>query len=260
VLAGVATLSTAFAQTADEEETSADTTQAPTEVPDDAEDAPAADSDDGAPEEPAVETPETSDTEAPDTTAPETTVTPAPTSTGPRLSFNDEPPPPPVLLERLPPRFSYELAVQVTYGTISYWADTMGAGWPGLGARVGWGRNFGAHRVGANFAFALEGPVTINWTWAMEPSATWDYISPKGFATGASIGPALLVHSGFIRGEPDLTHAFGVAPSAAVRFGYSQTWTRIGRRFFVMLEPKLRYVNELPNPVVTLIIGSGRGY
>jgi hypothetical protein len=59
--------------------------------------------------------------------------------------------------------------------------------------------------------------------------------------------------------------AFTVAPTAAARIGWSQGWSRVGRRFFFALEPRVRYSptgdssNQPFSPQVNLVIGSGRG-
>ena len=53
--------------------------------------------------------------------------------------------------------------------------------------------------------------------------------------------------------------AFYVVPTASVRIGWSQTWSRVGRRLFLFLEPKVRYSEEQFVPVVALVVGSGMG-
>jgi len=64
-----------------------------------------------------------------------------------------------------------------------------------------------------------------------------------------------------------LGRTFELQPSIVGRIGWSQGWTRVGRRVFVYLEPKLRpSLREddgvrrfAPNPVLALVVGSGRG-
>jgi hypothetical protein len=56
---------------------------------------------------------------------------------------------------------------------------------------------------------------------------------------------------------------------AAFRIGYSQAWSMTSRRFFVAVEPKFRWTADLspngdgvsgPSWMVSIVIGSGRGY
>jgi hypothetical protein len=162
-------------------------------------------------------------------------------------------------IDRIPPRSSYEFAVQFSYGTVTYWRDYVPP-WIGFGLRGGWGRNLGvsgAHRLGPSLTVVAEGPVGVHTSVAVEPHLAWDFVGDKGLLLGAGVGPALMVHSrsDTVGGET----AFGVAPGAAVRLGWSQTFSRVGRRLFVFLEPKIRYVDGAPNPLVAIAIGSGRG-
>ena len=46
---------------------------------------------------------------------------------------------------------------------------------------------------------------------------------------------------------------------AIARIGWSQTWSRVGRRLFLFLEPKVRYTDGQFVPVVALAVGSGAG-
>ena len=50
-----------------------------------------------------------------------------------------------------------------------------------------------------------------------------------------------------------------VAPTLAVRLGYSEGWSRVSRRFFVVLEPKARWVRGGPELLCSVVIGQGRG-
>ena len=183
------------------------------------------------------------------------------------LAQDDLPAPPPedalpiptLDIDRIPPRTSYEFAVQFSYGTVTYWRDYVPP-WIGFGFRGGWGRNLGVsgdHRLGPAFTLTAEGPVGVHTSVALEPHLAWDHVGDKGLMLGAGVGPALMWHSrsDTIGGE----NAFGVAPGAAVRLGWSQTFSRVGRRLFVFIEPKIRYVDGAPNPLVALAVGSGRG-
>lgn len=174
------------------------------------------------------------------------------------LAF-EELPAPSLSLERLPPRYSYEFALSISYGTVTYWSDYFPA-WIGFGLRGGWGRNFGNSRVGFDVQVVAEGPVGVHTTLGLEPHLSWDHITREGVLFGAGIGPALLYHASAgpsvaLKGVRDMT--FG--PSAVARIGWSQSWSRVGRRLFVAFEPKMRIVNGTPNPVGALVVGSGLG-
>jgi hypothetical protein len=167
-----------------------------------------------------------------------------------------EPPPPVVKLERIPPRTSYELAVQIGFAALPQF-DTDVSAWPGFGARFNWGKNIALHRLGFGISGSLEGPAPKYYTIALEPNFAWDFVSGSGLALGASIGPSLLLNSELtLRGaewSPNL------APTAAFRVGWSQSWTRMGRRMHVYFEPKLRMTTGGLGPAAAVIIGSGRG-
>ncbi len=173
--------------------------------------------------------------------------------------LGDEPPPPPVILQRIPPRFSYELAMHASYGTLTAWRDQV-PGWAGLGLRFGWGKNFGKHRIGPGLTLAIEGPVTVQWTTAIEPALNWDFVNLKGFALGVSGGVSALFNAGIVHGSSTYVTSWDAAPTLSARIGYSETWSRVGRRFFIYLEPKVRYFDEAFNPLVAIVVGSGRGY
>lgn len=198
------------------------------------------------------------------TDAPPTVELPTGGETGSVLSLDEEAPPPPVVLERIPPRFSYEFGVHASYGTIATFIDAVPFGWVGLGLRAGWGKNFGRNRIGPGLVLAFEGPIPIHWSFALEPQVQWDHVTLKGFAVGASVAPSLLVNTGDNKGTTETSTHF--APALAFRIGYSETWSRVGRRFFIYLEPRLRYVvgaedtRQALNPLVAIVIGSGRGY
>lgn len=179
----------------------------------------------------------------------------------------EELPEPSIALDRLPPRYSWELGLALSYGAVDHWQEYFDA-WVGFGARTGWGRNFGNSRLGFDVHAVIEGPVGVHTTLGLEPHLSWDHISNGNLLIGAGVGPAVLYHmatgeSAVLRGERSIT----LEPSIVGRIGYSQTWTRVGRRMFVYLEPKLRPSIEntangrmiYPNPVIALVVGSGRG-
>jgi hypothetical protein len=174
------------------------------------------------------------------------------------------PPPPPeddlpiptLTIERIPPSTSFEFAVQVSYGEVAYFKSEVGP-WVGFGFRGGWGKNFGVHRLGVAALATAEGDLGIHTQLGLEPSANWDFVSAKGVLLGAGVGPAIIFTS-----ENDTVQAergLEVAPVASARIGWSQTWSRVGRRLFVYLEPKARVVNGSVSPVVALAVGSGAG-
>lgn len=189
--------------------------------------------------------------------------------TGPAMLAAPPPPPPPpeddlpiptLTIDRIPPNISYEVGVQVGYGTLTYWPTVDG--WPAFGVRGAYGKNFGLHRIGGDLTVTAEGPIGVHTTIAAEPHLDWDYIDENGFHVGAGLGPALLYHAS--SATPEGATAFGVAPSFALRIGGSQTWSRVGRRLFVFLEPKVRYLEDANgrwalNPVAAIVVGSGRG-
>lgn len=231
-------------------------------------------------EAPETAAPETAapETAAPETTAPETAAPGAP-STGttgsavpvltptppppPRVAVLPPPPPPeddlpiPTLtLDRIPPNTSYEFAIQVSYGTVAYFRETVPP-WVGFGMRGGWGKNFGANRLGVAATLAAEGDVGVHTQISLEPALAWDVVAKPGLLLGASVGPAVVwtAENATVEGR----YGLDVAPSAAARVGWSQTWSRIGRRLFVFVEPKVRFAQGKASPLVALAVGSGGG-
>lgn len=163
--------------------------------------------------------------------------------------------------DRPPPDYSYEFAVQASYGVITYWQDEV-APWVGFGFRAGWGRNLPdsyKHRIGVSALVFAEGPLPVHMTLGLEPHLTWDYIGSKGLMVGAGVGGAAMYHSK-IRNGTSVESTPGVGASAAVRLGWSQTWSRVGRRLFFAIEPKVRFMDGRFGPNVQVMIGSGRGY
>ena len=175
-----------------------------------------------------------------------------------------QPPPPPeddlpiptLTIDRVPPNTSFEFAVQVSYGAVAYFQDTVPP-WVGFGFRGGWGKNFGQHRIGASGTFTAEGDIGVHTLLALEPAVTWDFIGGKKLLIGAGVGPALMYtdRNSTVVGE----RGFEVAPSVAARIGWSQTWSRVGRRLFIFLEPKLRITPDALTPLVAIAVGSGAG-
>lgn len=198
--------------------------------------------------------------------APETaTPAPPPAPAGPPRITVQLPPPPPaaddlpiptLTIDRIPPNTSYEFAVQVSYGQVAYFRDQVPP-WVGFGFRGGWGKNFGVHRIGVSGTFSAEGDIGVHTQLAIEPALTWDFVSGGGFLLGAGVGPAVAwtARSSTIDSE----YAFEVAPSAAVRLGWSQTWSRVGRRLFLFVEPKARMAGGKISPLVAVAVGSGGG-
>lgn len=162
-------------------------------------------------------------------------------------------------LERMPPRASYEIALHMSYGNIAYWAEENPP-WVGYGFRFGWGRVFSdSNRLGVAGVLNVEGPVPLYYSVSLEPAFAWDWVSNFGLQLGASVGPAFMVHSELLVVGSKQT--FTINPMVSARVGYSERWTRLGRRFFAALEPKFRYIQEVKRPdlSVAFVIGSGNG-
>ena len=180
--------------------------------------------------------------ETPSGTADSDTVLPAPLSR--------------VELKRIPPRFSYDIGLQFGYGEITYWREEVPP-WATMGFNFAWGKHFGHHRIGPGIAFIAEGPVPVHMSLFLEPTFRWDTV--KGWLqVGASLGPSFMLH----HAQRTVVHqtSKGVGPVAALRVGWSEPYSRIGRRLHVVLEPKMRLIDGRMNPSVSIVIGSGRGY
>lgn len=180
----------------------------------------------------------------------------APPSVVPPPPPEDELPIPTLTIDRIPPSTSYEFAVQVSYGQVSYHRDSVPP-WVGFGLRGGGGKNFGLHRVGLAGVFASEGDLGIHTLLTLEPAATYDLVTQGGLLVGASGGVSLMywADASSIIQERD----FGIGPMASGRVGWSQTWSRIGRRLFVFAEPKVRRAGGSTDVVLAVAIGSGLG-
>jgi hypothetical protein len=172
-------------------------------------------------------------------------------------SEEDDLPIPTLEIERIPPNTSYEFAVQVGFGEVAYFRDVEPA-WVGFGFRGGWGKNFAKHRLGIAGAAVAEGSIGIHTQLAFEPSVTWDFVAGNGLALGVGLGPAAVVT---LNNETVVSeYGFRIAPTATARVGWSQTWSRVGRRLFLFLEPKVRLVDgDHFSPSVALAVGSGQG-
>lgn len=172
---------------------------------------------------------------------------------------DDEEAPPPVVLRHIPPRFSWEFGISVGYGMLTQFPEAPSG--IGFGLRAGWGKHFGAHRVGAGLSITFEGAIPVQWSNNFEPAFVWDFIVPdtKGLFLGLSAGPDLIlnVDSGATR---NLETDFTAAPSLAFRIGYSQPWSLVARRFWVVVEPKVRIINGNVNVIGAIVLGSGNGY
>lgn len=162
-------------------------------------------------------------------------------------------------IQNLPPTVSYEFGVHMSFGTVTFWRDYVDM-WIGFGARFAGGRNLaGGHRLGGSLTALAEGPFGVHTSMALEPLAAWDWVPKKGGPQlGLSLGPSIMRHTGATSGATTIVQGT-VNPTAAMRFGYSQPWTRIGRRLYVVLEPKVRYLDGRPNVLTALVVGSGAG-
>ena len=162
-------------------------------------------------------------------------------------------------IQALPPRFSYEFGVHMSFGTVTYWRDYVDA-WVGFGARFAGGKNFDSgHRLGGTLIAVVEGPFGVNTSMALEPLASWDHVPrPGGLQLGFSAGPALMRHVG-VFSSATVERAFTVNPTAAARIGYSQPWTSVGRRLYLVAEPKVRMIDGKFNVLGALVVGSGAG-
>ena len=158
-------------------------------------------------------------------------------------------------LERLPPKQSVDLGVVVSYGDLGWHrgiATYSGAG-VGFGIRGAWGTHKGNSRYGVHFGGGFQGPVPIYFSVVGEALPSWDLVKYK-LQLGASLGPSFMLNYSDEEGA-----APSVAPTLAVRLGYSEGWSRVSRRFFVVLEPKARWVRGRPELLCSVVIGQGRG-
>lgn len=171
---------------------------------------------------------------------------------------DDEKPPEPVVLKNIPPRFSWDFAIQASYSMLPQF--NAAPAWMGLGARATWGKHFGNHRIGPNLTISFEGPIAIQWGNYFEPSATWDFVGERKLWIGATLGVSLIANSE-LGAQSNIQTSFDIGPMAAFRIGYSTPYSILMKRFFVGVEPKLRIVQgSLPSFGAAVMIGTGFGY
>ncbi|MFK7927134.1 MAG: hypothetical protein AB8H79_03025 [Myxococcota bacterium] len=164
---------------------------------------------------------------------------------------------PDVQLERIPPEFSYDFGLQLGVADITYFRDEVPP-WATMGVFGSWGYHLrGNDRLGPGLAVMVEGPVPLHFSASFEPTFRWDRIMGK-LTIGAAGGLAVMIHSKSTELGPEVNVT--PAPLVAARIGYSEGWSRIGRRLFVVLEPKMRFISGVPNPGIALQVGSGTGY
>jgi len=164
---------------------------------------------------------------------------------------------PEVELQRIPPIYSYDVGLQIGVADITYYRDEV-APWATYGFFFSWGWHpRGNDRIGPGMAVMIEGPFPLHYSTSFEPSFRWDRIMGK-LAVGAAVGPAFMIHSKSTELGPQV--AFTPAPMIAGRIGWSEGWTRVGRRLFIVAEPKLRWIAGDLNYGITLQVGSGQGY
>ena len=164
---------------------------------------------------------------------------------------------PEVKLERIPPQFSYDIGMQLGVAEMTYFRDEVPP-WATYGVFGSWGYHIrGNDRVGPGLAVVVEGPLPIHTSVAIEPTFRWDRIMGK-VNIGASAGVAVMMHAAWRSSGTEI--AFTPNPLIAGRIGWSQGWTRIGRRLFIVAEPKLRLVNKRVSPGIAIQVGSGYGY
>jgi len=160
-------------------------------------------------------------------------------------------------IERLPANTSWEFAMQVSFGPVAYFQDVSDNS-PGFGLRAGWGKNVGPrHRFGFLGNATIEGEPGIYTLLTLEPGVTWDFVGKRGVALGLTGGPT------FIHTRANATRqqevGFALDPYVAGRVGWSQSFSSVGRRIFVYLEPKIRFTQLGPVPIAALVVGSGGG-
>lgn len=160
-------------------------------------------------------------------------------------------------LRKMPPTWSWEFEMGSGYGDVPAWRRESQAALL-MGGRFGFGRHFAnpTHRFGGYFCTSLDGPVPITFAWVLEPGAGWDAVVGR-LQVGASVGYALSYNAKneLVGWETTLTSG----PALALRLGYSDPWSRVGRRFHVFVEPKVRYLQGLLSPSAMIYVGSGLG-
>lgn len=162
-------------------------------------------------------------------------------------------------LDRMPPRWSSELAFSVGFGEVSGW-QTQVPPWLVFGFRSGWGNHFGAdrqQRLGGSVGVFMEGPFPEYAAIALDPQATWDGVF-DGTWLGVAVGPSgILYTKSTITGSE---FAAGWGATLAGRVGWSEPFSRAKRRTFIGLEPKLRYAEGEVGWGAAVIVGSTHGH
>jgi hypothetical protein len=182
----------------------------------------------------------------------------------PRITVALPPPPPPeddlpiptLTIDRIPPNTSFEFAIEASYGEVAYFRDVVPP-WVGFGFRGGWGKNFGVHRLGFAGTLTAEGDVGVHTQLGIEPELAWDLVTSKGLLVGLGVSPAIIYTMD--NATVIASHSLNLAPTASARVGWSQTWSRVGRRLFLFVEPKVRLVDGGVSPQVAIGVGSGGG-
>lgn len=160
------------------------------------------------------------------------------------------------VLRDIPPRFSWDVGLSVSYGMMPQFEAP---GWAGFGVRGQWGKHYGRHRIGPTLGVFLEGPIAVQWTNNFEPAMHWEFVHEKKLWLGATLGVDLALHADRA-GTLETKLSFDAAPVAAFRIGFSQPFSIVRRRFFVGIEPKIRIMDGKPQVLGALVIGSGAGY
>lgn len=176
------------------------------------------------------------------------------------LELDPSLPIPSLKYDRPAPDFSWEIGVHMGFGEVTYWMQEIPP-WVSFGVRAGWGRNLPSnhhHRLGVTALFFAEGPMPIHMTLGVDPQFSWDVVTESGLWMGAGVGAAVMFHSKDV-GNQTVT-ASSLGPSASARLGWSQTWSRVGRRFFIGAEPRIRVTNGNVGWSASVVLGSGKGY
>lgn len=164
---------------------------------------------------------------------------------------------PEVKLERVPPQYSYDIGMQLGVAELTYFREEVPP-WATIGVFGSWGYHIrGNDRVGPGLAVIVEGPIPLHTSISVEPTLRWDRIMGN-ISVGAAAGVAVMTHAAWRSSgtEVDITPN----PVLAARVGWSQGWTRVGRRLFIVVEPKARLVSQRINPGISIQVGSGHGY
>lgn len=160
-------------------------------------------------------------------------------------------------LRALPPSFSWDFQMGSGYTDVPALRQYSNASL-GMGGRFGFGKHLDnpTHRLGGSLALSIDGPVPITFAFVVEPAAGWDAIFRRVLVgAGAGVAMSYNMNNDLVGWDTSLT----AGPSFTVRLGYSEPWSRVGRRFHAFVEPRVRYMSELWSPGVMLYVGSGVG-